>query len=213
MADIVHGAAFQIALMCCVPLALAMIGIGWTARNPTSRLNSRFVVYPYSLLVVQSMMFPFTIPQIHDEMTASALVARGVPMRANLVRAFSTECGKYGCTVDFEYSFIPIGGFHTVSGYTRVVSSGRNSHPEYDYIIGTRTIPILYDPRDPTRSMLYWQDQIARKATWGYTFGLIGIFMGISAFAWAFLVFIIEMGLRQQRRKIAAKAQTGEMSM
>ncbi|WP_147453134.1 DUF3592 domain-containing protein [Sphingomonas sp. PP-CE-3A-406] len=205
--DIVHGGAFQIALICCVPMLLAIIGIGFTARNPESRLNSRLIVYPYSLLVVLSITFPFIVPQIHDRVTASALVARGVPVQARFVREFATECGRSGfCTVNIEYSFIPHGRNNLVNGYTRVGSSARDPDPEYNYIINTRTVPILYDPGDPTRSMLFWNDQIARQATWGYTLGMIGIFFGIGALVWAFFVVIVEISIRQQRRKIANNA-------
>lgn len=209
--DIVHGGALQIALVCSLPLLLAILGIGFTGRHPTSRLNSRIMVYPYSLMVVLSIMLPFIVPIMHDRMTAYALVARGVPMQARFVREFAAECGKSGfCTVNIEYSFTPYHQTHSVAGYARVGRSTRNPDLELNYAISTRTVPILYDPGDPTRSMLFWGNQIARQASWGYAFGLIGIFLGIATLDWAFFVVIIEISIRQQRRKIAANASPGE---
>lgn len=210
VADIVHGGAFQVALVCSVPMLLAIVGIGFTIRHPTSRLNSRIGAYPYSFIVMMSMMLPFIVPQIETHMEASALIVRGVPVQARLVREFDTECGKTGCTVDLEYRFMPPGGLHPVSGYARVGSSRRDPDTAYTYAIDTNSVPILYDPADPTRSMLYWKDRIARQATWGYTLGLIGIFLGICTVVWTFFVVIIEVGVRQQRRKRVADTTARE---
>lgn len=112
-----------------LPLSLALLGLAIVARDPNSRLNSRIAAYPYTLLVMISMMLPFIVPQIQDHMKAATLVARGIPIQAHLVRQFATECSKTGCTTGLEYSFVPVGRHHAVSGNTRVGSSSRNPDP------------------------------------------------------------------------------------
>jgi len=103
-----------------------------------------------------------------DHRLAVNLSAHGVPAQARLVRSFTNSCGKTGCTIGIEYEFFPRGSRFATRGISNEGKANGNSNGEYNYIVTTGTVPILYDPTDPSRSMVYWHDNIRRQASWGF---------------------------------------------
>jgi len=118
------------------------------------------------------------------------LSAHGIPAQAHLVRQFTEGCSKNGCVTGLEYSFVPKGRAEPVLGFVSV-GDVRQNHDVYDYAMSTGTVPILYDQTNPSRSMVYWRDQIQRQASGIVFVEEAGVFVAILMFGLALLAAML----------------------
>jgi len=111
--------------------------------------------------------FLFVGYSLDNHHLAVDLDAHGMMAQARLVRTFIEACGKNGCSTGIEYEFTPRGGNHLTRGTANEGNPNRYPNPEYNYAVSTGTVPILYDPENPSQSMVYWNGNIHRQASWG----------------------------------------------
>lgn len=122
---------------------------------------------------------------------AADLRARGVPIQARLVRQFTEGCSKHGCTTGLEYSFVPKGQIEAVRGSANEGDTSRHPNAEFNYATSTGTLPIIYDPVNPGRSLVNWNNRIRRPDPSHSAFKMIEIFTGFLLFAIALLGLLL----------------------
>ncbi|WP_175312778.1 hypothetical protein [Sphingomonas zeae] len=136
----------------------------------------------------------------------AAVMAWPRTRNAQRMRSFTAGCGKAACTRNIVYRFTPHGQNQSVEGRLSL-STSHHDHEEYDYVMATNNVPILYDPRDPSRAMFFWRDQIANRASPRKMWDFILIINLIFAAAATPLGLMMAWSIRRQRAKArAAKA-------
>ncbi|WP_452664588.1 hypothetical protein [Sphingomonas zeae] len=134
------------------------------------------------------------------DMPGSHRCRHGVAANAQRMRSFTAGCGKAACTRNIVYRFTPHGQNQSVEGRLSL-STSHHDHEEYDYVMATNTLPILYDPRNPSRAMFVWRDQIGNRASPRKMWDFILIINLIFAGAATPLGLMMAWSIRRQRAK------------
>lgn len=165
--DVLHGAVVPVALGCCCFLTILILGIV-AMRRRVDRDRSPWLACGSTLgVLLAAGMAIVLVPAMRDHRLAADLVARGVRTPARVVHRFTEGCGKTGCRTGIEYSFVVQGRATSVRGVTDEGETSRHASGEYLHAMATGTLPIRYDPVDPDRSMVDWNDSVRRRAAEG----------------------------------------------
>ncbi len=164
--DLLNGGAIPIS----IGIAIIFLLIGLLGRssfrqdsdqNPTRDPSWRILGV---LIAVPIAFGGFYIGR--DYLRAADLLKNGVPAPAQFVRILGKDCRKSTCSVKIEYIFTPQGRSQPIDGIIEIPYSDHNGASEqYNYVITTRTVPIMYDRNDPSRAMLFWKDEIQRRGS------------------------------------------------
>lgn len=150
-----------------------------------------------------------TLWQLTEYRTAVALRDHGQRATATVVRFYSSECGKRGCSRDVEYVFDadPTGTAHLVHGHAFIANTNRAS-PDYDTAKVQGQVPIVFDTRDPTSSQLNFGDRVFRRDPADVAMTMMKLISGV--FGAMFVIFIIAIKLSSwsNRRKLAAEGRS-----
>jgi len=139
-------------------------------------------------------------------MRSLELQKNGRTINATVIRTYTSSCSKRGCSIGVEYAFTPEpapGRPRTeYRGYQYIAGSRSLNDPDLVYARTYGIVPIIYDVRKPTTSILNFHNQIARDPV-AFMFESLAIFGGILAIvAVLFLATLIPIVL--QARKAAA---------
>lgn len=198
---VTHDHTLPVTAMLAVTLFFIQLGIAYNRRQGVSPGRRETVAAVMFLLILEAPILMVVLPEFRQYRLARDLVAHGVSTQARLVRTMGTGCGKAACSDELFYSFTPAGTQQPVSGSVEVTHSRGEVDPAYSYAVDTQTVPILYDPQAPGRSMLYWQDRIARRASLRDTLSISGILLAIPLVFWACMMAIGLHVMRKKRRK------------
>jgi hypothetical protein len=100
---------------------------------------------------------------------------------ARVISIYTGTCGKRGCNTDVEYAFTAPSpsGAREYHGYKTLSFNGRTSDPNLIYAKENGSVPIAYDPGDPTNSALNFDDRVFRVSPMSNSLTVLGIFAGV----------------------------------
>jgi hypothetical protein len=142
--------------------------------------------------------------QALDCMKRLDLQKNGRAIVANVIRIYTSGCGKRGCSLDVEYAFTPepTAGNARMEyrGYEYIGSSRSPDAPNLIYAKTYRAVPIVYDVNRPTTSSLNFRNRIFEQDPVSAMFKLLGIFAGVlGVVAIIFLATLVPTILKARR--------------
>ncbi|AXJ96319.1 DUF3592 domain-containing protein [Sphingomonas sp. FARSPH] len=204
---LLHGRTVPVMLLCMTMVSIIYGGLTVLRRSRTLSRHAGATLAVMMLLALEMPLVFFGHSAWRDHRVAEDLMARGIPVRAQLVRMFDTECTKaHRCTIEAEYRFTPVGAHRSVEGFARLGNTPHDPGPAYNYARQNGVVPIRYDPRDPSHSLVDWGQVIARQASLAHTLGFFGLVGGLIFAVWFVFVAIAGLAVRRKAGDIARAA-------
>jgi hypothetical protein len=177
--DFKHSSTIPIALILTVFLLTLTVG-GREINLRTKDGRSPWLFY-WGLLGSLFLMGMLTILFFvgRAERIDANLRAHGVSTQARIVREFIGDCSKHGCSTELEYSFTPRGASKPASGFADEGDVRHHHRDEYEYAISRNTLPIVYDPTDPSVSKSNWNNRILNPSSSNWAQTLIELLAGL----------------------------------
>ena len=143
------------------------------ARLTGASLALAVVAAPMVLVLV-----PTVIWAARDCAKTLDLQKYGIRTEATVTRIYTDGCGRSGCSLDAQFSFVANG--RTVSGHGYLASDRNLDDADLIYAKTRGTVPVAYDVRRPAVVGLNFRDWVFRKNAYGLMWQLVGIIGAIT---------------------------------
>ena len=119
--------------------------------------------------------------QLSDYLKTVDLQKYGRRGEGAVVRIFTADCGKSGCSLDVQFRYAPEGAAQPLVGIERIASDRDSDDPDLVYAKTHGVVPIVYDARKPGVVALNFRERVYRNAsrTFAMMMGVMSVIMGI----------------------------------
>jgi hypothetical protein len=137
------------------------------------------------MLVTAPLLAIFTavlIWQASDCLKALDLQKRGQRTQAAVTRIYTSGCGRSGCMLDAEFSYVSVKDGRRYIGRGYLANARHHDDANLAYVRSYGAAPIVYDPARPHVVELNFNDQVFRKDPTKVFLSMIGLVGGICGF-------------------------------
>jgi hypothetical protein len=110
-----------------------------------------------------------------------SLQKHGRATEADVVRIYTTTCGKTGCSENVEYAYKSDSDGQVYHGYSYIANNRNRYDPDLQYAQTRHTVPVVYNIERPETSSLNFHNRIFKQDAVKVAFTFIGVIGAIEA--------------------------------
>jgi hypothetical protein len=130
----------------------------------------------------------FLVWQASDAMKIADLQKYGRRADAAVLKVFTADCGRHGCSTDVQFRYTPNGSNRVFTGIQYLASDRDSDDPDLVYARSHNTVPIVYDSRNPSSVALNFDDRVFGNHS-GRFMTMLAVMGGVT------LIFMVIFGI------------------